>query len=104
MTVHLARSALVNKTNQPDDPGVDYAPLRFEHSFAGREVAYLGMQMFGELHPKIWGSMNRYDVVIFQRGCPAQMKADTAEHAKRLLCRSARDWLAGICAPDVMQW
>ena len=81
--------------HQPDDPGLQYAPLTFRSSQLGRETAWLGSIMVGEVAPCLGGRLQQASVTIYLPGAPRKfLPASSLERAKRKLTQTTREWIA----------
>lgn len=88
---------------QPDDPGADhddeFAPVVFQPSMSGRETAWLGSVMVGEIMQAGWGQLRRAQARIDLPQVPRRLiPADNVHKAKRALVDAVREWipLAGL--------
>jgi hypothetical protein len=83
---------------QPDDLGVDhdneFVPVVFRPSLAGRETAWLGSIMVGEIMQAGWGQLRRAQARIDLPGTPRKLiGADNMHRAKRALVDAVREWI-----------
>lgn len=85
---------------QPDDPGVaadggEYAPVRFEDSFAGRQTAWLGEVLIGEVGLNPGGRLQRAHARLDLPHLSRRFwPATSLPAARRIVAREVRQWIA----------
>jgi hypothetical protein len=90
----------VTLVRQPDDPGIDspanpYAPVRFEDSFAGRQTAWLGSVLIGEVAPNHGGKFQKASALIHLPHVPRKVwPASSLKAARHIVVRETLDWIA----------
>jgi hypothetical protein len=82
---------------QPDDPGVDhdneFSPVVFRPSMSGRETAWLGSVMVGEIMQAGWGRLRRAQARIHLPVTRNLIGADNVFAAKRAMADEVREWI-----------